>query len=141
MIRIRTFIDYWNIQLTMNEKLRHDRAKIDWQNTPRKNAPNAGQSSAGIAVVEQTSTMAANMSRIICCVRFVRQTLSPHNLPAPLMRGFSFATFPRLFAPTRHFYPVPYPTPSKAQDSRSNLKPYLLQHHPPAQSYSACRQS
>ena len=33
--------------------------------------------------------------------------------------------FPRLDAPTRLFYPLPYATPSKALNSRSNPKSYL----------------
>jgi len=32
MARIRVFIDYWNVQLTMNAKKSDDRTKIDWQN-------------------------------------------------------------------------------------------------------------
>jgi uncharacterized LabA/DUF88 family protein len=43
MMRIRVFIDYWNVQLTMNQKMSKDRVSIDWQNIGRILAESAAQ--------------------------------------------------------------------------------------------------
>lgn len=43
MIRIRAFIDYWNVQLTLNERMSQDRVKIDWQNIGKILADNAAK--------------------------------------------------------------------------------------------------
>lgn len=43
MIRIRAFIDYWNVQLTLNERISQDKVKIDWQNIGSILAENAAK--------------------------------------------------------------------------------------------------
>ena len=43
MVRIRVFIDYWNVQLTMNQKKCDGRTKIDWQNIGKILAENAAK--------------------------------------------------------------------------------------------------
>lgn len=35
-IRFRVFVDFWNFQLTLNERVGNSRFKIDWRNLPTK---------------------------------------------------------------------------------------------------------
>lgn len=108
-------------------------------------------------VMPKTSLQYATISSrpLACPVDFVIVLLSPPGFPISLL-VFTFDRalmiyaqilllcqqyFDRLRGSWVNFYPLPYATPSKAQDSRSNPKSYLPRRPGLWQSATACRQS